>query len=73
MEKMNMVIGAFFSEVGRELIKFCIVFDTQSSTFAKKLVVRSEWTDLQFKQLQKEIIFFLQMMMRMRSVTWLRI
>ena len=24
--KMNMVIGAFFSEVGRELIKFLIVF-----------------------------------------------
>ncbi len=57
-KKMNMVIGAFFSEVGRELIKFCIVFDAQSSTFAKKLVVRSEWTDLQFKQLQKEITSF---------------
>ena len=57
-KKMNMVIGAFFSEVGRELIKFCIVFDAQSFTFADKLVVRAEWTDLQFKQLQKEIAGF---------------
>lgn len=57
-KKMNMVIGAFFSEVGRELIKFFIVFDVQSDTFAKKLVVRSEWTDLQFKNLQKEITDF---------------
>jgi hypothetical protein len=57
-KKMNMVIGAFFSEAGRELIKFCIVFDAQGCPFAKKLMVRSEWTDLQFKDLQKEIMGF---------------
>jgi hypothetical protein len=57
-KKMNMVIGAFFSEVGRELIKFCIVFDPQSDALAKKLVVRSECTDMQFKDLQKEITGF---------------
>jgi hypothetical protein len=57
-KKMNMVIGAFFSEVGRELIKFFIVFDKQSDTLAKKLIVRSEWTAPQFKDLQKEIAAF---------------
>jgi len=57
-KKMNMVIGAFFSEVGKDLIKFCIAFDPQSETLAKKLVVRSEWTDAQFKHLQKEITGF---------------
>jgi hypothetical protein len=57
-KKMNMVIGAFFSEVGRELIKFCVAFDVQGATLAKKLVVRTEWTDLQFKHLQKEIAGF---------------
>ena len=57
-KKMNMVIGAFFSEVGRELIKFFIVFDKQSDAVARKLIVRSEWTDAQFKRLQKEIISF---------------
>jgi len=54
-KKMNMVIGAFFSEVGRELIKICITFDAQSDVLAQKLVVRSEWTNAQFKRLQKEI------------------
>lgn len=57
-KKMNMVIGAFFSEVGRELIKLIIVFDAQSEILAKKLVVRSEWTELQFRHLQKEIADF---------------
>jgi len=57
-KKMNMVIGVFFSEVGRELIKLMIAFDAQSDVLAKKLVVRSEWTDLQFKFLQKEIVSF---------------
>lgn len=57
-KKMNMVIGAFFSEVGRELIKFCIAFDVHGAAFSKKLVVRSEWTDEQFKHLQKEISGF---------------
>ena len=57
-KKMNMVIGAFFSEVGKELIKFCLAFDAQSDIFAKKLVVRSEWTNIQFKHLQKDILNF---------------
>jgi hypothetical protein len=57
-KKMNMVIGAFFSEVGRELIKICIVFDPQSDILAKKLVVRSQWSNAQFKDLQKEIAVF---------------
>jgi hypothetical protein len=58
LKKMNMVIGAFFSEVGRELIRSCIAFDPQSSSIARKLVVRSEWTDQQFYSLQKEIVSF---------------
>jgi hypothetical protein len=57
-KKMNMVIGAFFSEVGRELIKFCIAFDAQSCNFSEKLVVRSEWTAEEFKLLQKEVVGF---------------
>jgi len=57
-KKMNMVIGVFFSEVGRELIKFCVGFDTRGCEFAKKLLVRSEWTMGQFKRLEKEISLF---------------
>jgi hypothetical protein len=58
LKKMNMVIGVFFSEVGRELIKSCATFDPQSSSFSRKLVVRSEWSDVEFKALQKEIASF---------------
>ncbi|MDD5097178.1 MAG: hypothetical protein PHU59_01640 [Candidatus Omnitrophica bacterium] len=57
-KKMNMVIGAFFSEVGKQLIKFCVVFDPESCSITKKLLVRAEWTDSQFKLLQKEIAGF---------------
>jgi hypothetical protein len=57
-KKMNMVIGAFFSEVGRELIKFCIAFDKNSENLSKRLMVRSEWTDAHFNNLQKEIADF---------------
>jgi hypothetical protein len=57
-KKMNMVIGAFYSQIGRELIKFCIAFDAESCNFSKKLVVRSEWNNVQFRALQKEIVGF---------------
>ena len=40
--KMNMVIGAFYSEVGRKLIKFCIAFDLEGCSISDKLIVRSE-------------------------------
>ncbi|MFA5092634.1 MAG: hypothetical protein WC543_01640 [Candidatus Omnitrophota bacterium] len=58
LKKMNMVIGAFFSEVGRELIKFTLAFDVAGCPFAQKLLVRAEWTDAQFSQLQKQITNF---------------
>jgi hypothetical protein len=54
-KKMNMVIGAFFSEVGRNLIRFCISFDSQSAVISEKLLAPAEWTDRQFKILQNDI------------------
>ncbi len=58
LKKMNMVIGAFFSEVGRELIKHCLTFDAQKEVFTQKLVLPVDWKDTQFNQLQKEILSF---------------
>ena len=57
-KKMNMVIGAFFSEVGRELIKSCIAFDLDGCPISDKLAVRLEWSMLEFSRLQKEIAGF---------------
>jgi len=58
IKKMNMVIGVFFSEVGRELIKFCVAFDREGCSISDKLAVRSEWSALEFNRLQKEVAGF---------------
>ncbi|MFA5350075.1 MAG: hypothetical protein WC357_01930 [Candidatus Omnitrophota bacterium] len=54
-KKMNMVIGVFFSEVGKELLKFCIVFDMQGCSISDKLSVRSEWAASEFNRLEKDL------------------
>jgi hypothetical protein len=48
LKKLNMVIGAFFSEVGTKLLKHFVVFDTDSDTITGKLVVTGVWTDQRF-------------------------
>jgi len=48
LKKLNMVIGAFFSEVGTNLLKYFVVFDTDSAELAGKLIVTGAWTDAQF-------------------------
>ena len=57
-KKMNMVIGAFFSEVGRQLLKFCLSFDPNGHAISDKLSAHLEWSRLEFKLLQKEISGF---------------
>lgn len=41
LKKLNMVIGAFFSEVGTKLLK---QFDADAASLAGKLVVSTSWT-----------------------------
>ena len=38
-KKLNMVIGAFFSEVGTELLKLLFEFDEEASKIANKLII----------------------------------
>ena len=54
MKKMNMVIGAFFSEVGTDLIKLCCGFDTSSCAIAKELVVTNQWSDKEFLRIRRQ-------------------
>ncbi len=56
LKKMNMVIGAFFSEVGKELIKRAIVFDAQYDKLGGKLIVQSSWSAKQFSKMEEEIL-----------------
>jgi len=43
MNKLNMVIGAFFSEVGTGLLKFFAQFDPHSDQIGKELIFTSAW------------------------------
>ncbi len=48
LKKLNMVIGAFFSEVGTKLLKHFVVYDTDAGSLGAKLIVTGAWTDEQF-------------------------
>lgn len=55
LEKMNMVIGTFFSEVGTTLLKtFCRV-DLQCNELRKLLVGTKDFTDREFTQMSNEL------------------
>jgi hypothetical protein len=48
LKKLNMVIGAFFSEVGTKLLKYFVVFDADAGSLGAKLIVTGAWSDEQF-------------------------
>jgi hypothetical protein len=55
MEKMNMVISAFFSELGTPLLQEISKFDPQKEKIHQKLLVSSSWTSNDFLKTSKEI------------------
>ena len=54
MEKMNMVIGAFFSEMGLGLLEQFIAFGICPADLAEKLKFSGRWTDADFKRVSGE-------------------
>jgi hypothetical protein len=48
LTKLNMAIGAFFSEVGTKLLKIFSDFDHHSYKIRKNLIAESDWTDQKF-------------------------
>ncbi|MBN2169455.1 MAG: hypothetical protein JW738_09440 [Actinobacteria bacterium] len=48
MNKLNMVIGAFFSQVGTELLRELSCFDDKSMEKHKMLNIDGEWTEKDF-------------------------
>ena len=52
LKKLNMVIGAFFSEVGTDLLKFFTNFDKNAEKISKHLIVGNEWSPEHFTQMQ---------------------
>lgn len=55
LEKLNMVIGAFFSEVGTELLKFFSDMDPQEDRISRELIITKEWTNEGFNDAIKRI------------------
>jgi hypothetical protein len=52
LNKLNMVIGAFFSEIGTDLLKFFTGFDKNAEQITKHLIVGNEWSPEHFIQMQ---------------------
>jgi len=55
LEKLNMVIGAFFSEVGNTLLVYFSDFDTRLEQIKGDLVVKGDWTAGQFQEVAERI------------------
>lgn len=51
LKKLNMVIGAFFSEVGTPLLKFFTSFDTNTKEISKHLIVSNDWSPEHFDKM----------------------
>ncbi len=53
LEKLNMVIGAFFSEVGTALLTYLSDFDPRLDKIRGNLIVTGDWSDKQFARVSK--------------------
>ena len=52
LKKLNMVIGAFFSEVGTSLLEHFNGFDSNADHISRHLMVSGEWSPEHFDQMQ---------------------
>jgi hypothetical protein len=55
LKKLNMVIGAFFSEVGTGLLKIFCDFDPDTDKIRNALVVTNDWSEKEFSEGSKRI------------------
>lgn len=55
LNKLNMVIGTFFSEVGTGLMKSFAAFDHHIDRVRPELVVKGGWTERQFEQVVADL------------------
>lgn len=55
LQKLNMVIGAFYSDVGTDLLKILAVSDHEAGNFGQTLKLNSSWSKSDFDQAKKNI------------------
>jgi hypothetical protein len=53
LKKLNMVIGAFFSEVGMSLLKHFWAFDAEAESFGRHLNIDNEWSPEHFDKMEE--------------------
>ncbi len=53
LEKLNMVIGVFFSEVGTDLLRDISEFDSKSEEIKKSLIIKDNWSQKDFLEAGK--------------------
>jgi len=55
LEKMNMVIGTFFSEVGTRLLTYLSDFDPHLDKIRSDLIVTNNWSEQEFANVNKHL------------------
>jgi hypothetical protein len=55
MQKLNMVIGAFFSEVGTKLLIYFSDWDQKLDNIRNDLIVRDNWSPREFSEVSKRL------------------
>jgi len=50
MQKLNMVVGAFFSEVGNDLLQNLLLYFEKSEALRRHLDIRQDWSRQDFKK-----------------------
>jgi hypothetical protein len=55
LNKLNMVIGTFFSEVGTTLLRSFAAIDQNTEGIREELLIKGEWTDQQFAAVIKRV------------------
>lgn len=55
LEKLNMVIGVFFSEVGTDLLVYLSNADPKLDKIRKKLIVKNNWSEQEFRNVHASL------------------
>jgi hypothetical protein len=55
LEKLNMVIGIFFSEVGTKLLTYLSDYDPKLETIKGDLIVENNWSDDEFNTVSRKL------------------
>ena len=55
LEKLNLLIGIFFSEVGTTLLEFFSDWDPELDKIKEELIIETDWTNEEFKKVNNSL------------------